>query len=77
MAERTLQVEEGAAVRGPVRRRLCDGQQEGPVASQQTAHEAQKRLLDLQLQLLLTAVNQIVVGQQELQRGLLLPGRVD
>lgn len=70
----TLQVEQGAAVGGGVRRRLGDGQQEGSVSSQQAAHEAKERLLDLQLQLLLTPVDLIVVGQQELQRRLLLAG---
>lgn len=70
----TLQVEQGAAVGGGVRWRLGDGQQEGPVSSQQAAHEAQERLLDLQLQLLLTPVDLIVVSQQELQRRLLLTG---
>ena len=71
---RTLQVEQGAAVSGGVRWRLGDGQQEGSVSSQQAAHEAQERLLDLQLQLLLTPVDLIVVRQQELQRRLLLAG---
>lgn len=70
----TLQVEQGAAVGGGVRRRLSDGQQEGSVSSQQAAHEAEERLLDLQLQLLLTPVDLIVVSQQELQRRLLLTG---
>lgn len=65
-------MEQGAAVRGPVRRRLCDGQEEGPVPSQQAAHEAQEGLLDLQLQLLLAPVDLIVVCEQELQGGLLL-----
>lgn len=69
---RTLQVEQGAAVGGGVGRRLRDGQQEGSVSSQQAAHEAQEGFLDLQLQLLLTPVDLIVVGQQELQRRLLL-----
>jgi len=73
----TLQVEERAAVCGSVRWSLCDGEQEGSVSSQQAAHEAQERLLDLQLQLLLTAVDQIVVRQQELQRGLLLTRSID
>lgn len=62
----TLQVEQGTAVGGGVRRSLRDGQQEGSVSSQQAAHEAQKHLLDLQLQLFLTPVDLIVVGQQEL-----------
>lgn len=71
-AELTLQVEEGTDVGGGVGRRLRDGQQEGPVASQQAAHEAQERLLDLQLQLLLASVDLVIVGQQEFQRRLLL-----
>lgn len=70
----TLQVEQGAAVGGGVWRSLGDGQQEGSVSSQQAAHEAKERLLDLQLQLLLTPVDLIVVRQQELQRRLLLAG---
>ena len=73
-AQLTLQVEQGAAVGGGVWRSLGDGQQEGSVSSQQAAHEAKERLLDLQLQLLLTPVDLIVVCQQELQRRLLLTG---
>ena len=72
--QRTLQVEQRAAVGGGVRWRLRDGQQEGSVSSQQAAHEAKERLLNLQLQLLLTPVDLIVVGQQKLQRRLLLAG---
>lgn len=68
----TLQVEQGAAVGGGVRRRLCDRQQEASVAAQEAAHEAQERLLDFQFQLLLAAIDLIVVRQQELQRRLLL-----
>ena len=73
----TLQVEQRAAVGGGVGRGLGDGQQEGAVPSQQDAHEAEEGLLDLQLQLLLAAVDLIVVRQQELQRGLLLAGGAD
>lgn len=75
--ERTLQVEQGAAVGCGVGRRLRDGQQEGAVAPQQAAHEAQEGLLDLQLQLLLPPVDLVVVGEQELQRRLLLAGAAD
>lgn len=63
----TLQIEEGAAVRGSVRRSLGDGQKVGAIASKDAAHKAQEGLLDLQLQLLLTPVDQIVICQQELQ----------
>lgn len=73
----TLQVEEGAAVGGPVGGGLGDGQQVGAVAPKQAAHEAQEGLLDLQLQLLLTPIDQVIVRQQELQGGLLLASGVD
>ena len=73
----TLQVEEGAGVGGFLRGSLGDGQQIGAVALQDGRHEAQEGLLDLQLQLLLPPVDQVVVRQQELQRGLLLAWRAD
>lgn len=75
--ELTLQVEEGAAVGGGVGGRLRDGQQEGAVASQQDAHEAQEGFLDVGLQLLLPTVHLVEVGQQELQRGFLLARRAN
>lgn len=62
----TLQIEEGAAVSGSVRGGLGDGQEVGAIAFKEAAHEAQESLLDLQLQLLLTPIDQIVISQQEL-----------
>ena len=46
----TLVVKEGAGVGGLLRWGFGDGQQVGAVASQDGGHEAQKGLLDLQLQ---------------------------